>query len=1198
MASGAVNISTIKDENNSLKEEEIDPCPLQHGYRISLWRCLLFYPLAILPAGTGLLFAYWYPHLWLRLTCYKCDLERAQFVLVQDLDLKWKVEVVRKISNSSSQSNNSSPSLSLNEENGTLINEEDNENELSPLLTTSSTATPYILHRHLRYLYDRTEEKYIVLRGLESSMTCSEAYRHGNGLSRLEHERRFGMYGSNSIEVPVKPYHSLFIEEVLHPFYIFQILSVIFWMADSYFYYAGAVLIIFIVSMFVSLVQTRRHMQRLHDMVKTSGHVTVIRDNQRCHDVSIEDLVPGDVMVVPPEGMRLTCDAVLLTGSAIVNEAMLTGESVPVTKTALPSGPKTYSPTTHKMHTLFAGTHVVQARYYSGQLILALVVRTGFLTAKGGMVRSILYPKPLNIKFYWDSLKFILLLSILAGVGFVYTILVLQLRKSRYEVSETIFRAFDIITTIVPPSLPAAITIGTVYAVNRLKKNKIYCISPQRVNLCGKVKLVCFDKTGTLTEESLDLLGVQPVSNYKLQDLLDDINQVPHSSPFLQGLATCHSLTRINGELTGDPLDLKMFQSTRWFLEEPGEDITRFDTLRFPIVRPRQTTPTSPTSSCSSIDYTSTDIELGILKQFTFSSELQRMSVIVRKLPSVNARNLKVFTKGAPEMIKKLSRPESIPKDFDMVLGSLTSKGYRVLAMAYRDIRKDFHQAMKLERDDVECDLNFCGLIVFENRLKEQTPPTLIMLRNSAIRTVMVTGDNLLTAIAVSRNSGMVAKEHHVIVLKATPMNGERSPKLHYQPFEDKNVNLSKLCSSTSSYLSNSKFSIQNGVRLDELGPAVERGGVTQYFHVAIDGRNFNIVREQFPKEYSRLLVSGTIFARMSPLNKKQLVTDLMTLGYGVAMCGDGANDCGALKAAHVGISLSDTEASVASPFTSNIPNITCVPAAIKEGRAALVTSFSVFKFMALYSLTEFTSVAILYSMESNLGDIQYLYVDLVLILSFAFVMGLTGPYSRIVKRRPLGTLAGIHVFSSILIQTGLMILGQLAMYYYLKSEPWYVPFVPDPNGENISCPENTVIFTASIFQYIVLVIAFSTAAPYRKPIYTNVLFMLSLAILIPACLYIALAPPTWLPWFWRFFQLEPVPHSLFRLTLVMCAGIHLLLAYLIEGYLLSSSFIHKLFRFVRCKRKPKNLYKHLLLEIKSDRQWPPPLPNGVSAHC
>ena len=56
--------------------------------------------------------------------------------------------------------------------------------------------------------------------------------------------------------------------------------------------------------------------------------------------------------------------------------------------------------------------------------------------------------------------------------------------------------------------------------------------------------------------------------------------------------------------------------------------------------------------------------------------------------------------------------------------------------------------------------------------------------------------------------------------------------------------------------MSNSKFSIQNGVRLDELSPTGERGGgggVTQYFHIAIDGRNFNIVREQFPKEYSRV---------------------------------------------------------------------------------------------------------------------------------------------------------------------------------------------------------------------------------------------------------------------------------------------------------------------------------------------------------
>ncbi len=65
-------------------------------------------------------------------------------------------------------------------------------------------------------------------------------------------------------------------------------------------------------------------------------------------------------------------------------------------------------------------------------------------------------------------------------------------------------------TIVVPPALPAAMTVGTVYAQNRLKKKLIYCISPPRINISGKLKLVCFDKTGTLTEDGLDLWGVLP----------------------------------------------------------------------------------------------------------------------------------------------------------------------------------------------------------------------------------------------------------------------------------------------------------------------------------------------------------------------------------------------------------------------------------------------------------------------------------------------------------------------------------------------------------------------------------------------------------------------------------------------------------------------------------------------------------------
>ena len=78
-------------------------------------------------------------------------------------------------------------------------------------------------------------------------------------------------------------------------------------------------------------------------------------------------------------------------------------------------------------------------------------------------------------------------------------------------------------------------------------------------------------------------------------------------------------------------------------------------------------------------------------------------------------------------------------------------------------------------------------------------------------------------------------------------------------------------------------------------------------------------------------------------------------------MCGDGANDCGALKAANAGISLSEAEASVASPFTSKTQNISCVPTVISEGRCALITSFGIVKFIVMYSITQFASVLILY---------------------------------------------------------------------------------------------------------------------------------------------------------------------------------------------------------------------------------------------
>lgn len=142
---------------------------------------------------------------------------------------------------------------------------------------------------------------------------------------------------------------------------------------------------------------------------------------------------------------------------------------------------------------------------------------------------------------------------------------------------------------------------------------------------------------------------------------------------------------------------------------------------------------------------------------------------------------------------------------------------------------------------------------------------------------------------------------------------------------------------------------------------------------VAITGKAFNYLnlsKEQEPYLFNAVLAKANIYARMSPDDKALLLESIQgNLDVHCGMCGDGANDCGALKAAAVGISLSESEASIAAPFTSKVQDISCVVTLLREGKAALATSFQAFKFIELYSVIQMTTCLMLYAMGSNITD-------------------------------------------------------------------------------------------------------------------------------------------------------------------------------------------------------------------------------------
>lgn len=150
------------------------------------------------------------------------------------------------------------------------------------------------------------------------------------------------------------------------------------------------------------------------------------------------------------------------------------------------------------------------------------------------------------------------------------------------------------------------------------------------------------------------------------------------------------------------------------------------------------------------------------------------------------------------------------------------------------------------------------------------------------------------------------------------------------------------------------------------------------------------------------------------------------------------------------------------------------------------MTSFSCFKYMSLYSAIQFTSVSFLYAKASNLGDFQFLFIDVLLILPIAIFMGWAGPAPKLCQKRPTADLVSRKVLTPLIGLMMLCIAFQAIAYVTVKEQPWYIPPKIKHEKSNIKNSENTALFLTSCFEYVFSGVVLNAGPPFRQRISQN----------------------------------------------------------------------------------------------------------------
>ncbi|KAI1079244.1 hypothetical protein F5B20DRAFT_544165 [Whalleya microplaca] len=747
------------------------------------------------------------------------------------------------------------------------------------------------LFQKRRFLYDPVKQSFSPLvyeLDLEPKPQIAK-FQNSTGItSQAELTRLEQYYGSNTFDIPVPTFTELFREHAVAPFFVFQVFCVGLWMLDEYWYYSLFTLFMLVAFESTVVWQRQRTLNEFRGMTIKPYDIWVHRLG-KWSEVQSDKLLPGDLVSVSrtKEDSGVACDMLLVEGTAIVNEAMLSGESTPLLKDSIqlrPADVPIDSEGLDKNAFLWGGTKVLQithgnpdddkpklasgVRAPPDNGAMAIVMKTGFETSQGSLVRTMIYSTERVSANNVEALLFILFLLIfaLAASWYVWDEGVKRDRKR----SKLLLDCILIVTSVVPPELPMELSLAVNTSLAALAKYAIFCTEPFRIPFAGRIDVACFDKTGTLTGEDLVVEGIAglglghsgtdtPRESDGAHSHMSSVKEAGMETTLV--LATAHALVKLEeGDVVGDPMEKATLTALGWAL---GKN----DTL---AAKPSVATTGGVSGAVQ------------IRRRFQFSSALKRQSSVA----TVHAADPKtgnkirgtfVGVKGAPETIMKML--VSVPQDYEETFKYFTRRGSRVLALAYKQLTTDSElgsgKINDLKREKVEAGLTFAGFLVLQCPLKDDAKQAVQMLNESSHRVVMITGDNPLTAVHVAREVEIVDRD--VLILDA-PEQNEGGEKLVWRSVHDK-----------------------TNIEVDASKPIDPE--IIRSKDICVTGYALAKFRDN-AGAWRSLLRHTWVYARVSPKQKEEILLGMKDMGYFTLMAGDGTNDVGALKQAHIGIAL------------------------------------------------------------------------------------------------------------------------------------------------------------------------------------------------------------------------------------------------------------------------------------------------------